>query len=126
MKKLHIVVSGIIISTALPVLVFAAPADIQGLVDLIIGYIKQIIPIVVLLIVLYFFWGVANFIRTAGDGKEREKAKEKIFWGVVALFVTFSFWGIVQLLSSDLFGIKPDLISPQIDTKKIMETFPRK
>jgi hypothetical protein len=88
-------------------------------------YVNQIIPILIALILLAFFWSAANFIRTSGKGGEVEEAKKRLWWGVIALFVAISFWGVVQFLSSDIFGETPIFGPPAIHTDEINGLFPR-
>ncbi len=109
----------------LPAVTLAAPGNLIELKDLILGYLLQIIPIVVLLIVLFFIYGIADFIRKSGEGDNIAEAKKRIVWGVVAIFITFSFWGIVTLLTSDFFGKKPGFGAPQIDSEKVEGFLPR-
>lgn len=52
--------------------------------------------------VLFFFWGIARFILSAGDEKKIEEGKRMMFWGVIALFVMASISGIVSLLQGTL------------------------
>lgn len=115
----------IVVTLLLPIVTFAAPANLDELVKLVVGYMLQAIPIIVLLIFLFFVYGIADFIRKSGKGDDIAEAKKRIVWGVVALFVTFSFWGIVQLLTSDFFGEKPGFIAPQIDSDEVLRQFPR-
>ena len=89
------------------------------------GYINQIIPILIALILLAFFWSAANFIRISGKGGEMEEAKKRLWWGIIALFVAVSFWGIVQFFTSDFFNEDPDFIAPSIQADRVHELFPR-
>ena len=52
-----------------------------------------LIPIAFALCLLYFFWGVAKYIKSAGTDKE--EGKSIMVWGVVGLFVAASIWGII-------------------------------
>jgi hypothetical protein len=61
------------------------------------------------LAVLFFFWGVAQFIRTVSE-KTKEEGKNKMIWGVIALFVMFSIWGIVAYIGNTL-GIETGIKS---------------
>ena len=61
---------------------------------------KFIIPILVTLAVVIFIWGVSNFVLNAGDEEAREKGKQFMIWGIIALFVIVSVWGIVKLLTT--------------------------
>ncbi|OHA93375.1 MAG: hypothetical protein A3D37_02125 [Candidatus Zambryskibacteria bacterium RIFCSPHIGHO2_02_FULL_38_22] len=59
-----------------------------------------LIPLAFTLALLFFFWGVAKYIWSAGDAKE--EGKKIMVWGVIALFVMSSIWGIITVLKSDL------------------------
>jgi hypothetical protein len=94
----------------LPVGVFAAPGgatpDLSWATKLVTGIgqiVESLIPVVFALILLAFFWGLANFVfREAKEGKE--SGQKLMIWSVIALFVAASIWGIVSLMKS-LFGI---------------------
>ena len=59
-----------------------------------------LIPLVFALALLFFFWGVAKYIWSAGDAKE--EGKQIMVWGVVALFVMSSIWGIIYFIGDEL------------------------
>lgn len=86
----------------LPTFAFAATfnsiaAQVQDLLNL-------LIPILITLAVIYFFWGLANYILKSGT-EEKENGREIMIWGIVALFVMVSIWGLVGLIGST-FGIQ--------------------
>lgn len=88
---------------ALPALALAATfnsivAQVQDLLNL-------LIPILITLAVIYFFWGLANYILNAGDTEKKEEGRNIMIWGIVALFVMVSIWGLVGLIGST-FGIQ--------------------
>ena len=69
--------------------------------------VSDLLPIFFALALVYFFWGVAQFIlNDAGNDKTREEGKKKIIWSVVALFVFVSIYGILNFIG-DLIDIKP-------------------
>jgi predicted PurR-regulated permease PerM len=72
---------------------------------------ETIIPIVFALAMLFFFWGIANYIRK--EGNEKDEARKAMVWGVIALFVLASVWGLVRLIQSE-FGIRNTEIPVQI------------
>lgn len=89
---------------ALPALAFAASAPQLGYfaqaLAQIQGIISTLLPIVVALALLFFFWGLAKFILAAGDESAKEEGKRIMIWGVVALFVMVSVWGLVYFLGN--------------------------
>jgi SNF family Na+-dependent transporter len=68
--------------------------------DLVTTYL---IPLVFLLGLLLFFWGMVKYIWSVGQDKEA--GKQIMIWGVVALFVMSSIWGIITIIRSDVLGI---------------------
>lgn len=81
--------------------------------------LDSIIPILVLLGVVYFVWGVITYMIGA-DEEQKEKGKNKIIYGIIGFVVIVSLWGIVTLVI-DGFGLDQQeslLINPTniIDT----------
>lgn len=66
--------------------------------------VDLLLPIAVTLAVLFFFWGLAEFILASGEESAKEEGRRKMIWGVVALFVIVSIWGIIAFLGN-LLGI---------------------
>lgn len=86
---------------------------ITGIIDAAFKLITEIlIPLAFALCLLYFFWGVAKYIKDgAGSDKAAEEGKRIMGWGIVGLFVAFSVWGIISFIKSEL-GI-PDTENPK-------------
>jgi FtsH-binding integral membrane protein len=59
-----------------------------------------LVPAAFVLALLFFFWGVALYILSIGGDKER--GKQIMVWGVVALFVISAVWGIVRYIQVEL------------------------
>ena len=53
---------------------------------------------------LLFFWGVATFIKHNENTTKVQEAKNKLFWGVIGIFVLVSVWGLVRLLGFLIIG----------------------
>ncbi len=103
-------------SYLLPVFAFAQPTTpttptggLQNVETNIVAPIGRIInlliPIVFALALLYFFWGLAQYILASGEGAS-EEGRNKIIWGVVALFGMSAIWGLVRFLGFSV-GIAP-------------------
>ena len=90
--------------------VFATPTaerEVNRLIGLLEGFasiVYGLIFIAVAFAFLWFFWGLAEFIRKEGGVEE---AKKKIFWGLLAIFVLTSLWGIIYFLGVVLVGQNP-------------------
>ena len=85
----------------------------EGLVGRIKGIMILLIPILIALALLYFLWGVAEFILNAGSEEKRAEGRNKIIYGLIGLFVMIAVWGFVNVL---LGTFRLDLATP---------TFPR-
>jgi hypothetical protein len=75
-----------------------------SLVDAISGIVNSLIPIAIAIGLLFFIWGLVQFIAASGDDNAKQEGKNKMIWGVVALFVIISVWGIIAIMRT-LFGI---------------------
>jgi SNF family Na+-dependent transporter len=58
-----------------------------------------LVPLAFTLALLFFFWGVAKYIWSAGD---KEEGKKIMVWGVVALTVMTTIWGLVYFIGTEL------------------------
>lgn len=72
--------------------------DLAGLVQVLLGYVNQIIPVLVTLAIIYFFIGIISYIRDHGG----KGSRNKIAWSLIALFVLLSVWGILRILTNSL------------------------
>jgi hypothetical protein len=51
---------------------------------------------------LFFFWGLAQYILNSGDPTAQAEGRNKMIWGIVALFVMAAIWGLVKFLGDNL------------------------
>jgi len=98
-----------VIYTALsfgPVLALAQTAPnlsgISSLITSIGNIIKQLIPIFFAIAIVYFFWGLVQYIRAAGDPKAAEAGKSHMIWGLIALFIMVSVYGLIGWIGGAL------------------------
>ncbi|MEK7514583.1 MAG: hypothetical protein AAB587_02065, partial [Patescibacteria group bacterium] len=80
---------------AAPAVAFAQLGNITSLVNQISNIITLLIPVAFAAALLFFFWGLAQYIMAGGDETTQKAGKDKMLWGVIALFVMSSIWGIV-------------------------------
>ncbi|MEK7185718.1 MAG: hypothetical protein AAB726_03780 [Patescibacteria group bacterium] len=88
--------------------------EFQDLVCLFLDLINTVIPVVIALMLLVFFYGLAKFVfRVGGDEGAIEEGKQIMLWGIIGLFVAVSIYGILQFFYSDLVGGRLN-IPPQL------------
>jgi hypothetical protein len=100
MKK-FIIGSALLLTPAI-----ALAQTLDSILSRIGGLINAATPIVVALALLYFFWGLATYILSAGNDEKKSEGRNIMIWGVIALFVMVSVWGLVAIIAQ-LFGITP-------------------
>jgi hypothetical protein len=66
------------------------------------GLIADIIPVIIGLAVLLFLWGLTTYILKQDSAEGRVGARNRMFWGVIIIFVMVSLWGFVALLDQTL------------------------
>jgi hypothetical protein len=60
--------------------------------------IDVLVPVLVALALALFIWGLVIFITQSDNDQGRAAGKQKMIWGIIALFVIVSVWGLVNLL----------------------------
>lgn len=63
--------------------------------------INYLLPLVVTLGLIYFFWNCILLIRAEGD-EDRAEYRSSILWSLIALFVMVSVWGLVFFINTAL------------------------
>ena len=56
--------------------------------------VTPVTQVIFALAVTYFMWNITNLIRKSDQSEEREKLKDRVLWGVVAMAIMLSFWGL--------------------------------
>jgi len=77
--------------------------SIAGGLGMIVGIL---IAIAFAAALLFFFWGVAMYIRSSADEDAKTEGRRIMIGGVIGIFVIASIWGIVWFLRTQ-FGIFP-------------------
>ncbi len=91
-------------------------SNLSKLVDSVGNIIRTLIPLLVAVALLVFFWGLIKYIRAANDPAEAGTGKSIMIAGVIALFVMVSVWGIVGFIG-DAVGIDQggDITPPRVN-----------
>lgn len=65
-------------------------------------FLNNLIPLLITLAVVVFFWGLVKYIMSASDEAAKEGGKNLMIWGMIALFVMVAFWGIIGYFQQSL------------------------
>jgi len=76
--------------------------------------INGLIPIVLAIAVLIFFWGLAMYLLNASNNEKRIEGINIMFMGIIAIFVMVSIWGIIRILQQTF---KVDQAKPIVPDK---------
>jgi len=71
-----------------------------------------VIPLIFALAVAMFVWGVVQFVINSSEEAKKEKGKQFMVWGIIALTVMVCVWGLVAILGNT-FGVNTGFI-PQV------------
>ena len=96
MKRFFIIAGSVL----LPGVAFAA--SVESILATIGNILGTLIPIIMTLALVGFFYGLAMYIFKADEDKE--KGQQIMIWGIIALFVMVAVWGLVQVLVNT-FGV---------------------
>ncbi len=108
MKKTYTKILSVVLLTALPVVSQAQGVDFTYLEEAlgqVTNLVAQLIPLAIALGLLFFIWGLVQFIAASGSEEAKEEGKRRMVWGIIALFVIVAVWGLVGLLA-DLSGVE--------------------
>jgi hypothetical protein len=77
-----------------------AGASAQSIIGVIIGIVNTLIPFMLALALLAFFWGLVRYIWNSGDAEAQAAGKGIMIWGIIALFVMVAVWGLVGVVAN--------------------------
>ncbi len=64
------------------------------------GIVNALIPIVLALAVLAFFWGLVTYLMDVSNPEKKKNGINIMIMGIIAIFVMVSIWGIIRVLQS--------------------------
>ncbi|MCC7160389.1 hypothetical protein IT399_01525 [Candidatus Nomurabacteria bacterium] len=87
---------------------------LSGFVCNINNVFSSILPLLISLGVLYFVWGVVQYV--IYDSEEaKDKGRDRIIYGIVGLAIIIGMWGLVNIVVSTFFN-SSDLTAPKLNT----------
>lgn len=86
-----------------PAVAFAQPlSQFQNFVVALGNIVDLLIPILITLAVVMFFWGLVKYIANASDETAKEGGKSLMIWGMIAIFVMVALWAILGFIQTQL------------------------
>lgn len=80
-------------------------ATLQRIFCMIADFLNAAIPVIIVLAVLYFIWGVISYV-IAGDEEAKSSARSVMIYGIIGLVVIVGVWGLVNVVLKT-FGVTP-------------------
>ena len=88
---------------------------IEGFIATIGRIMDMIVPIMVGLALIYFIYGLGEYILESGEEGKKAEGRNIMIYGTIAMFVIVSIWGLVQLLQETTnVGGKNTIEAPKI------------
>lgn len=77
-----------------------------------------IVPLLFIIAMVVFIWGVLKFIQGSENEETREKGKQFMLWGIIGLAVMLSVWGLVSIFTKSvgLDGKSVPVVLPKLPT----------
>lgn len=70
--------------------------------SIITNILNPVIYLLVGLAVIYFLWGVFNFVRNAENSEKRGIGAQHILWGVIGIAIMFSVFAFVKVIQNTI------------------------
>ncbi len=61
---------------------------------------NSVVPLLITVAIVIFIWGMVQFITNSDNEEKRQKGRQFMVWGIVALFMIVSVWGLVRILTN--------------------------
>lgn len=72
----------------------------------------SVIPLIFAIALGMFIWGVVQFVLNSDEEAKKEKGRQFMLWGIIALTVMVSVWGLVAILG-ETFNVDTNFL-PQV------------
>jgi len=78
--------------------------DIPYLASILETIVSPAISLLLVVAILYFFWGIVKFIQNAESDTGRKEGQRHMLWGIVGIAIMISAIGIVRLVANSIPG----------------------
>ncbi len=87
---------------------------IPGIICRIGDILDTVIPVLVVLGVVYFVWGVVTYV-ISSDEEAKKSGRDRMIYGIIGLVVIVAMWGLVGILNNT-FGLGAGTQAPVLPT----------
>ena len=86
-------------------IIASMPGTIQSIICQIGNVLDTLIPVLIVLGIVYFVWGVVQYVM-ASEEDAKKKGRNRMIYGIIGLVVIVSMWGLVGIITNtfDLSG----------------------
>lgn len=89
-------------------------SGLAGLMDYVTDVLAgSVIGLIFALAFVYFMWGVVQYALYPDDEGKKDKGKQTMIWGIIALTVMFSVYGLIRVVRNT-FNLNDDGANVQI------------
>ncbi len=101
----YVRMSVLFVFSYLPASVFGAiatrpPTNLTEFVNNFMGILNYVLPFVAAFGFFGFITGVLKYVNAGGDEERLSQSKQLMVYGLLGMFIMFTFWGIARLLSN--------------------------
>ncbi|OGI78683.1 hypothetical protein A3F19_01840 [Candidatus Nomurabacteria bacterium RIFCSPHIGHO2_12_FULL_37_29] len=82
--------------------------------------LNSIIPVLLALGVVYFVWGVVQYV-IANEEEVKKKGRERIIYGIIGLAIIVSLWGLVNIVVTT-FNLDSNNTAPDVSSLVVTST----
>ena len=83
-----------------PLFAFAQTGTLFTIIQTIANLLNYILPVLIACAVIYFVWGIVQYMVAASDEEAKKAGRAKIINGLIGLFVIVAFWGIIAIVTN--------------------------
>ena len=74
--------------------------------------INPLIVFIFALALVYFLWGMVEYMIHANEGLKRKESGQHILWGLIGMTIMVGVFAIMNIITSTL-GVNPGVFNPQ-------------
>ncbi len=91
-------IGGIIAGLSLPLMAAAANDTISPILTNVRTALNIVIYIMFALVIIFFIWGVVQYLTAGGDEEKLKNGRRHMLWGIIGIAVVGAVWGIAAFI----------------------------